>query len=376
MEQTDGGQDRKLRHDKEIDQLRELRSRQPATQQEFAFQGVLLSDAIEDCVSSFGLITPFKRENLKSASYKLRIGDEYSIDGKIIPLVDEPGRNRIIIPPFAVAIIKTLEIVNMPRFLIGRWNIQVSKAYEGLVWVGGPQVDPGYVGYLFCPIYNFRDKPVELTMGKPIAVIDFVTTTPVGPRSKAYPFPPDRVLFEDYEPQTLISGIAKTYEEVRQNNRSTGKQLEQVATRIDNFVLITFTIIAVLFAAVTIFVTRAEQVSLWNPALFLVSLTAIFISVSAWMKSDFRGRSFRNLVQAIVVLFLLFATAYHIWNITPVQQQINDLRKDVDSLKKEKSTSSPSALPPTTSEPASTGRKSSDQQTNPAGVVPKTGEKK
>jgi deoxycytidine triphosphate deaminase len=232
MERMDGGQDRKLRHDEEIDRLRELRDRQPATQQEFTFQGVLLSDAIEDCVSSFGLITPFKRENLKSASYKLRIGDEYSIDGKIIPLVDEPGRNRIIIPPFAVAIIKTLEIVNMPRFLIGRWNIQVSKAYEGLVWVGGPQVDPGYVGYLFCPIYNLRDKAVELTMGKSIAVIDFVTTTPVGPRSKTYPFPPDRILFEDYEPQTLISGIAKTYEEVRRNNESTGRQLEQVATRI------------------------------------------------------------------------------------------------------------------------------------------------
>jgi len=376
MERTPGSQDRKLRRDREIDRLRELRGRQPKSLQEFGFQGVLLSDAIEDCVSSFGLITPFNKENLKSASYKLTIGDEYSIDGKIIPLVDEAGRNRITIPPFAVAIIKTLETVNMPRFLIGRWNIQVSKAYEGLVWVGGPQVDPGYVGYLFCPIYNLRDRPVELTMGKAIAVIDFVTTTPVGARSKTYPFPPDRVLFEDYEPQTLISGIAKTYEEVRRNNESTGRHLEQLAAKIDNFVLITFTIIAVLFAAVTIFVTRAEQVSLWNPALFLVSLTAIFISVSAWMRSDFRGRSFRNLVQALVVLFLLFATAYHIWSTTPVQQQINDLRRDVDLLKKEKPPNSPVVVLPNAAEPTSTDLKTAGQKTNPAAAVPKTGEKK
>jgi hypothetical protein len=213
-------------------------------------------------------------------------------------------------------------------------------------------------------------------MGKSIAVIDFVTTTPVGPRSKTYPFPPDRILFEDYEPQTLISGIAKTYEEVRRNNESTGRQLEQVATRIDNFVLITFTVIAVLFAAVTIFVTRAEQVSVWNPALFLVSLTAIFISVSAWMRSDFRGRAIRTLVQAIIVIFLLFATAYHIWNTTPVQQQINDLRRDVDLLKKEKPLNSPVVVLPNAAEPVSAGRKTSDQKTNPAAAVPKADEKK
>src|SRR5258705_4716102 len=194
-------------------------------------------------------------------------------------------------------------------------------------------------------------------MGKPIAVIDFVTTTPVGPRSKPYQSPPDRVLFEDYEPQTLISGIAKTYDEVRRNNESTGRQLEQVATKIDNFVIITFTVIAVLFAAVTIFVTRTEQVSVWNPALFLVSLTAIFISASAWMRSDSRGWAVRTLVQAIVVIFLLFATAHHICSTLPVQQQINDLRRDVELLKKEKPASPPVIVLPNVTDPASSGRK-------------------
>ena len=347
MEQAPCSGQRKLRREKEIDRLRELQRRQPKTQEEFRFQGVLLSDAIEDCVTRFGLITPFEKENLKPASYKLRIGDEYSIGGKIVPLVDEPGKNKIVIPPFAVAIIKTLETINMPRFLIARWNIQVSKAYEGLVWVGGPQVDPGYVGYLFCPIYNLRDKEVELTMGKSIAVIDFVTTTPVGLLSKSYPFPPKRVLFEDYEPQTLISGIATTYEEVRRNTELAKKELFNVGTRIDNFVLITFTVIAVLFAAVTIFVTRTEQFSLWNPALFLISLTSIFISVSAWIKSDYGGKIFARIVQAIVVSFLVLASAYHIWGTRPVQQQINDLRKDIELLKKDKPTNPPVILAPT-----------------------------
>jgi cell division protein FtsL len=200
-------------------------------------------------------------------------------------------------------------------------------------------------------------------MGKPIAVIDFVTTTPVGPRSKPYPFPPDRVLFEDYEPQTLISGIARTYAEVKRNNESISERLQEVATKIDNFVLITFTVIAVLFAAVTIFVTRTEQASVWNPALFLVSLTAIFISAAAWMRLELRGRVFGLVVQAIVVLFLLVGAAYQIWDMRPVQQQINQLRLEVDALKKEKQGPPAIVIPqnnvsePTSSAPNSGGAK-------------------
>jgi deoxycytidine triphosphate deaminase len=330
-----GISDRKLRRDAEIARLRQLWDRQPKTEQEFTFHGVLLSDAIEECVANFGLITPFDPNNLKPASYKLTIGDEYAIDGKITSLVDEPGKNRITIPPFAVAIVKTHETVNMPRFLIGRWNIQVSRAYEGLVWVGGPQVDPGYVGYLFCPIYNLGDKPVELTMGKPIAVIDFVRTSQVQTSSRKYKFPPDNVLFEDYKPETLISGIAKTYKEVIQKTDAAERQLGQISTKIDNFVLIMFTVIAVLFAAVTIFVTRADQASLWNPALFLISITAVFISGAAWMRADFRGRVFGIVVQIAVVLFLMLAIAFHIWDTRPIQQQVNQLRKDLEELKKQ-----------------------------------------
>ena len=97
--------------------------------------GVLLSDVIQHYCERFGLISPFNERNLKPACYKLTIGDEYAIAGKIHPLSDRPGKNELRIPAFAVAIIKkTRETINMPRFLIGRWNIQVSRAYQGLVW--------------------------------------------------------------------------------------------------------------------------------------------------------------------------------------------------------------------------------------------------
>src|ERR1700739_4290805 len=200
--------DSKTRRELEAERLKALGARRPPDDKHFPYTGVLLSDAIEDCCESFGLITPLAKENLKPANYKLRIGDEYAIRERIYSLSDMPGANEVRIEPFDVAIIKTLEPINMPCFLIGRWNIQVSKAYKGLLWVGGPQVDAGYVGNLFCPIYNLSDKTVILHYGEAIAVIDFERTSQVGRNSKPYPKLPERILFEDYEPETLQSGLA------------------------------------------------------------------------------------------------------------------------------------------------------------------------
>jgi hypothetical protein len=80
----------------------------------------------------------------------------------------------------------------------------------GLLWVGGPQVDPGYAGHLFCPIYNLSDKPVTPRVGDPIAVIDFVKTTPFEkgrPKSELYPFPPNKLVMEEYGIDGLQSAL-------------------------------------------------------------------------------------------------------------------------------------------------------------------------
>ena len=114
--------------------------------------GILLSDQITFFANQHGLIKPFDPENLKPAGYELTVGNEYFKSGEYLPLKD-----RLTLLPFEVAVIKTGEIICLPRYLIARWNIRVKHAYQGLLWVGGPQVDPGYVGHLFCPIYNLSD---------------------------------------------------------------------------------------------------------------------------------------------------------------------------------------------------------------------------
>jgi deoxycytidine triphosphate deaminase len=253
--------------------------------------GVLLSDEIERYVNKFKLLDPFYPENLKAAGYELTVGDEYAIGGKIAKLEDEPGKREVTIPPFEVLIIKTRERINMPRFLIARWNIRVKWAYEGLLWVGGPQVDPGFVGHLSCPIYNLSNKEVTLRFGEPIALMDFVTTTPFQKeKSTSYKRPPNRIVFEDYHPTTLKSAL---FTEARERINDVERKVNAVETRLNTTIGIFFTMIAVLFAAIAIFVSSAKEVSvtlpIWVYGSTGFSILALVVSIFALTKVGIRG---------------------------------------------------------------------------------------
>ena len=140
-----------------------------------AYRGaVLLSDQIEYYVGNLNpplLANPdgsrldFADTNscdwacLDTASYKLRLGDEAHKGGNYVRISrDKP----LVLKPHQVAVIKTYEKVNIPRFLVARWNLRVKWVYEGLLWVGGPQVDPGWEGHLYCPIYNLAEREVVI----------------------------------------------------------------------------------------------------------------------------------------------------------------------------------------------------------------------
>lgn len=167
-------------------------------------RGVLLSRDILYYVRKSNLISrdQFSYDCLKPAAYELRIGNEWYAN-KCFHNAEDEKLNSITINPFEVAVIQTLERVCIPRFLIARWNIRVKWAYKGLFWVGGPQVDPGYKGHLFCPIYNMSDRPVVLEIGEPIAVIDFVKTTIINNlhigKKPWHRYPePKRVILQDF----------------------------------------------------------------------------------------------------------------------------------------------------------------------------------
>jgi deoxycytidine triphosphate deaminase len=246
--------------------------------------GVLLSDEIRLYAAQFGLIDPFDIANLRAASYELTIGDEYFLNGEFRRLDEKDTLIRI--PPFEVVVLKTAEILSMPRFLIARWNIKVSLAYSGLLWVGGPQVDPGYVGNLFCPIYNLSDKEVTLHIGDPIAVIDFVKTTAFDPTKPLdellrFPFPPRRLIIEDYPIADLRSAL---FTVAGQKLVEFEQEIAAHTDRLTRYTQITFAVFSLIFATLAIISrTNVERLSLsasiWGAATVAASAFAVLVSI-------------------------------------------------------------------------------------------------
>jgi deoxycytidine triphosphate deaminase len=237
--------------------------------------GVLLSDEILHYVQTIKLIDPFDQNNLKPAGYELTVGDEYVLGGERKVLA-QAGEIRI--PPFNVVVIKTRETINLPRFLIARWNIRVKWAYHGLLWVGGPQVDPGWVGHLFCPIYNLSDKEVVLRPDDRIALMDFVTTTPFNTgKSLEYPRPPKRVLLDEYGAEALKSAL---YTEAK-------TRIDRVEQKAESLMGSTLVLFTILFAALAVLAYRPTEGlgSVWDVLSLISSVTAFFLAYLAYRRS-------------------------------------------------------------------------------------------
>jgi hypothetical protein len=87
-------------------------------------------------------------------------------------------------------------------------------------------------------------------------------------------------------------------------------------------------VVAVLFAALTIFVARPDTSPVWNPALFLITGLAIYLSMSSWLKSNDEGKVFGRTIQVVVLIGLALAIFLQaIW--------IRDQRKRIELLGKE-----------------------------------------
>jgi len=263
------------------------KSKEPPTMSDNSIEppGVLLSDEIEECVDKYGLIKPFlaraseeeRRKRLKPAAYHLSLGKECRIGGKPIFLNDKNNR-YLRIEPYQVAIVETLEELNMPKNLIGRWNLSISCVYKGLLWVGGPQVDPGYKGHLYCPLYNLSTRPVIMEFEEPFATIDFVRTTPYK-EDKSIPFKQKRYKLSDYN--GLESAPKQTLDIV-----------ERTRKRMELFEATTLTVLGVIIAALAIISTSQFTVNIqfW-PAVIWIIIAVVITFASGFFIGRFVGKS-------------------------------------------------------------------------------------
>ena len=182
---------------------------------------VLLADEIKSlCEGPERMIRPFRPEQLRPASYQLLLGREAHIGGEDKRVdIDK----KIVIEPHQVAVVSTYEAVKIPRDMIARWSIRVTNIYDGLLWTGGLQVDPGWEGPLFCPIYNLAERTVVLKYRDPLFTMDFVRTTPVTKKlqnlKEEYPkvwFTPQRSTLAEHDQHRLHSAPYEALRELKE----------------------------------------------------------------------------------------------------------------------------------------------------------------
>ena len=110
---------------------------------------------------------------IKEASYALRI----AADGLLIEdTFHEPGsstfgKDYVEIGPGEIAILSTVERLNMPADLLGKIGIRIDKAMLGLTGLMGIQVDPLYGKdrndeRLFVRVANFGNDTIRLDVGE------------------------------------------------------------------------------------------------------------------------------------------------------------------------------------------------------------------
>ena len=131
-----------------------------------------------------GPIRPCLRDNVRSASYDLRLGADYRFattlpdpgevgDMKVSTLV--PGSDeQIVIPPNQVVVVSTLEKVCMPKDMIGHLTLKQDILLQGLIMASQSQIDAGYKGWIYPLFYNLTDQPVTLRYEQSIIRLELV----------------------------------------------------------------------------------------------------------------------------------------------------------------------------------------------------------
>ncbi len=190
------------------------------------------------------------------ASYDFRLGDEYyvpkpitneiNIDKNIenatgilnCPYFNNGLNNQIKkcsddnhvlrIKPFTSIVISTYEILNMPQNVVGRFDLRIKWALQGLVLQVGTQIEPGYHGRLFGLLHNFSKKEICIPTLSRVLTAEFsYTSQKTSPKTGFEPM----VKLKDFlDKFPAIDGTLENYlEEIR----NLTKEIEENKTKID-----------------------------------------------------------------------------------------------------------------------------------------------
>ncbi len=240
---------------------------------------------------------------IKEASYALRIADDgLLIDGRFYDPGDHYSANYIEIEPGQIAILSTVEILNMPHNLVGKIGIRLNYALRGLTGLMGIQVDPCYGQNrdderLFIRVANFGNQKISLSPGTEVFTFELhevVGTIPVATTDKKSTW---KRLKEELSTQSKLSWsyVTQVQQTGQQNVKRVEEQLNEETQKIRDYLqpvvlfgifLVAVTILGVCITLMLNFAQSSDAVepgwvANWGWILALVTISIATIATAA-----------------------------------------------------------------------------------------------
>lgn len=196
-------------------------------------------------------IEEFSEKCLHPASYDFRLGDE-AITSSSRTMVDPSQRGLLNIPAGDFALVKTFEKIKLSARVAGHIGLRSHYAKKGLDILAGPQIDPGFEGYLVIGLTNLSPRDITIPFKAPLCTVEFYE----------FPEPVTKPYIGEYQGQTGITGndlerlveaqgmtfgeVIKTLGSLSANVRDLGRWVKFMAWGIPVIVTIGFVVIGVI----------------------------------------------------------------------------------------------------------------------------------
>jgi deoxycytidine triphosphate deaminase len=177
-----------------------------------------------------GPVRPCLRQNVRSASYDLRLGPDFhsskisdsaaAVTGLPVVKLEEGLDESIVIPPNDVVVVSSLEKICLEDDLVAHLSLKQDILLQGLIMASQSQIDAGYEGWIYALLYNLTDGEVTLKLGESILRLELVKLPEATKR-------PYEGHFQDAPlAKTLIRPIRSSLQDLRRNVERRGRQVD------------------------------------------------------------------------------------------------------------------------------------------------------
>jgi deoxycytidine triphosphate deaminase len=136
---------------------------------------LLNSADVWDYVLSTGMLCPFRPEELKPASYEIRLLGEcvYWDEQSHQKIVNLKEGDEFILKPNSIAFVTLEPYFRVPDYIALRFNLKITHVYRGLLLGTGPLIDPGFHGRLSIPLHNLTTNEYKFKGGEGLIWMEF-----------------------------------------------------------------------------------------------------------------------------------------------------------------------------------------------------------